>query len=451
MDRVLSDFIQAVRGAEVRVSVAEALEAHEVVRLLGYGDRDALREGLGVTLAKTVDEKGRFFDTFDRYFTAEIFADAAHQAFLPDAEEAPAGDAAGEDATLVERLLAGDRAGLMSALREAVREVGVSEMTLFTQRGIVMQRLMARMGLDRLDQELAQLERSGQGGGDRARRLREGRAYLIDQMKTFVQQQVALYTGASGQALREQALSERRLNKLEEEDAARMTDLVQRLARRLARVHARRAKRAHRGQLDVRRTLRRNMGFDGNLFNIHWRRVRVDKPRVVVICDVSRSVADYTRFLLLFLHSLSEVMDRIRSFTFCADVVEVTDIFAHQPVATALDAAQAAAPIGPTDYGRTLAHLVERHLDAFTPRTTVLFLGDARNNQSDPRADLLKLIAQRSRHLIWLNPEPFVTWNTGDSIISTYKPLCHVVRECASLRQLESAVDEMLRLTTRAS
>jgi uncharacterized protein with von Willebrand factor type A (vWA) domain len=95
--------------------------------------------------------------------------------------------------------------------------------------------------------------------------------------------------------------------------------------------------------------------------------------------------------------------------------------------------------------------LVERHLDAFTPRTTVLFLGDARNNLSDPRADLLKLIAQRSRHLIWLNPEPFVTWNTGDSIISTYKPLCHVVRECASLRQLESAVDEMLRLTTRAS
>lgn len=450
MDRVLSDFIQAVRGAEVRVSVAEALEAHEVVRLLGYGDRDALREGLGVTLAKTVDEKGRFFDTFDRYFTAEIFADAAHQEFLPGAEEAP-GDAPGEDATLVERLLAGDRAGLMSALREAVREVGVSEMTLFTQRGIVMQRLMARMGLDRLDQELAQLERSGQGGSDRARRLRDGRAYLIDQMKTFVQQQVALYTGASGQALSEQALSERRLNKLEEEDAARMTELVQRLARRLARVHARRAKRAHRGQLDVRRTLRRNMGFDGNLFNIHWRRVRVDKPRVVVICDVSRSVADYTRFLLLFLHSLSEVMDRIRSFTFCADVVEVTDIFEHQPVATALDAAQAAAPIGPTDYGRTLAHLVERHLDAFTPRTTVLFLGDARNNLSDPRADLLKLIAQRSRHLIWLNPEPFVTWNTGDSIIATYKPLCHVVRECASLRQLESAVDEMLRLTTRAS
>lgn len=450
MDRVLADFIQAVRGAEVRVSVAEALEAHEVVRLLGYGDRDALREGLGVTLAKTVDEKGRFFDTFDRYFTAEIFADAAHQEFLPGAEEAP-GDAPGEDATLVERLLAGDRAGLMSALREAVREVGVSEMTLFTQRGIVMQRLMARMGLDRLDQELAQLERSGQGGSDRARRLREGRAYLIDQMKTFVQQQVALYTGASGQALREQALSERRLNKLEEEDAARMIELVQRLARRLARVHARRAKRAHRGQLDVRRTLRRNMGFDGNLFNIHWRRVRVDKPRVVVICDVSRSVADYTRFLLLFLHSLSEVMDRIRSFTFCADVVEVTDIFEHQPVATALDAAQAAAPIGPTDYGRTLAHLVERHLDAFTPRTTVLFLGDARNNLSDPRADLLKLIAQRSRHLIWLNPEPFVTWNTGDSIIATYKPLCHVVRECASLRQLESAVDEMLRLTTRAS
>ena len=450
MDRVLADFIQAIRGAQVRVSVAEALEAHEVVRVLGYGDREALREGLGVTLAKTVDEKARFFAAFDRYFTAEAFADADHQDYLATDEGAIALESESEASTLVEQLLRGDRAGLMSSLREAVREVGVSEMTLFTQRGVVMQRLTARMGLDRLDQELAQLERSGQGSSDRARRLREGRAYLIDQMKTFVQQQVALYTGASGEALREQALSERRLNKLEEDDIARMTELTQRLARRLARQHARRARRARRGQLDVRRTLRRNMGFDGELFNIHWRRIRVDRPRVVVICDVSRSVSDYTRFLLLFLHSLSEVMDRIRSFTFCADVVEVTDIFDEQPVATALEAAQAAAPVGPTDYGRTLAHLVERHLDAFTPRTTVLFLGDARNNLGDPRADLLKLIGQRSRHLIWLNPEPFVTWNTGDSIIATYQPLCHVVRECANLKQLEEAVNQMLRLTTRA-
>ncbi|HBG30122.1 MAG TPA: hypothetical protein DDW98_05770, partial [Gammaproteobacteria bacterium] len=346
MDRVLADFIQAVRGAQVRVSVAEALEAHEVVRVLGYGDREVLREGLGVTLAKTVDEKARFFAAFDRYFTAEAFADADHQDYLATDEGAIAPESESEASTLVEQLLRGDRAGLMSSLREAVREVGVSEMTLFTQRGVVMQRLTARMGLDRLDQELAQLERSGQGSSDRARRLREGRAYLIDQMKTFVQQQVALYTGASGEALREQALSERRLNKLEEDDIARMTELTQRLARRLARQHARRARRARRGQLDVRRTLRRNMGFDGELFNIHWRRIRVDRPRVVVICDVSRSVSDYTRFLLLFLHSLSEVMDRIRSFTFCADVVEVTDIFDEQPVATALEAAQGAAPVG---------------------------------------------------------------------------------------------------------
>jgi len=457
MHRTLEDFIQAVRGADIRVSVAETLEAFETVRVVGYQDRQILKDALSVTVAKTWEEKQRFYDAFERFFTSDVFGESALGGAAPtedaqedDLEPHPLLDEAGQD-QIVEMLLSGDKVGLNTALREAARNVGMSNISFFTQRGIYLQRIMRQMGLDAVDRQLALLEDQGQGDSPRAEKLRAARGYFIDQVREFVQTQMKMYSGAATKNLREESLSERNLARVDPEDFDRMRTLVQAMARRLAQVHARRAKRSRRGMIDLRRTLRANMGYDGELFDLRWRRTRIDRPQVVVICDVSRSVAAYSRFLLMFLYSMTEVMSRIRTFTFCSDVAEVSDIMTNSDIAEALLSAQAAAPIGSTDYSRVFQTLGTDYLDAFTSKTMVLILGDGRNNYGEPGAAHLRVLQQRSRQIIWLNPEPPVSWDTGDSVVASYQPFCQMMKECSNLQQLRQSMDTMLRLSMRAA
>lgn len=453
MQQTFERFIQAVRGADIRVSVSEALEAHAAMALLGFEDRQRLKDGLGAVLAKSAAEQRRFEQCFERFFApvppaaapvTEADADAD-----PEAGPAPAAEAGPPAEGLARVLLERDTLALQQAVQRAAAGADIAAMRMVSQRGVFMQRIMRQLGTTELN---ARIEALAQGGRrEEAAALRAGRSWMLNELKAYMRRQVELYTGAAGKSLREAALRERPLAQIDPADHARLRELVQQLARRLANVHARRALRANRGVLDLRRTLRHNMGHGGDIATLHWRRSRIDRPRVVAICDVSRSVADYSQFLLLFLYSLSDALSRLRSFTFCGDVAEVTDIFARQPMAEALPAAQAAAPIGSTDYGRLWQTLVERHLDAFTPRTTVLILGDARNNHLDPGAGALKLLRQRSRELIWLNPEPELDWGTGDSEMDRYRPFCELVRQAGTLAQLEQALDEMLKRSLRAA
>lgn len=447
MQQTFERFIQAVRAAEIRVSVSEALEAHAAMALLGFEDRQRLKDGLGAVLAKSAAEKGRFEQCFERFFRAAPAPGAATSDL--EAAPGPATEAESQAEGLERVLLERDALALQQAVQRAAAGADIAAMRMVSQRGVFMQRIMRQLGMAELN---GRIEALAQGGRrEEAAALRAGRSWMLNELKAYMRQQVELYTGAAGKSLREAALRDRPLAQIDPADHARLSELVQQLARRLASVHARRALRANRGVLDVRRTLRHNMGHGGDIATLHWRRSRIDRPRVVAICDVSRSVADYSQFLLLFLYSLSDALSRLRSFTFCGDVAEVTEIFARQPMAEALPAAQAAAPIGSTDYGQLWQTLTERHLDAFTPRTTVLILGDARNNHLDPGAGALKLLRQRSRELIWLNPEAELDWGTGDSEMERYRPFCELVRQAGTLAQLEQALDEMLKRSLRAA
>lgn len=449
MQQTFERFIQAVRSADIRVSVSEALEAHAAMALLGFEDRQRLKDGLGAVLAKSEAEKLRFEQCFERFFAPAPPAGWADAETDTEAAPNPSAEVESETGGLARVLLERDTLALQQAVQRAAAGADIAAMRMVSQRGVFMQRIMRQLGMAELN---ARIEALAQGGRQKeAAALRAGRTWMLNELKAYMRRQVELYTGAAGRSLREAALRERPLAQIDPADHARLRELVQQLARRLANVHARRALRANRGVLDVRRTLRHNMGHGGDIATLHWRRSRIDRPQVVAICDVSRSVADYSQFLLLFLYSLSDALSRLRSFTFCGDVAEVTDIFARQPMAEALPAAQAAAPIGSTDYGRLWQTLTERHLDAFTPRTTVLLLGDARNNHLDPGTGALKLLRQRSRELIWLNPEPELDWGTGDSEMDRYRPFCELVRPAGTLAQLEQALDEMLKRSLRAA
>ena len=178
-----------------------------------------------------------------------------------------------------------DQAALQAAMAEAASAAGVQEARLFTQQGMFSRRIIEAMGLDDLDASIRQA-RDG-GDAERAEKLQQGRAQLFEDIHDFVERQIAMRTKNAGRLLREEALSRIRLSNLDRSDMNIMRNLIRKLAKRLASRHSRRRRKAQRGMLDVRQTLRRNLSFDGALFNLAWRRTKVERPKLIVLCDVS--------------------------------------------------------------------------------------------------------------------------------------------------------------------
>ena len=168
----------------------------------------------------------------------------------------------------------------------------------------------------------------------------------------------------------------------------------------------------------------------------------------MILCDVSRSVEAVARFMLLFLYCLNEEVAKIRSYIFCSNLVCVSAIFEGFGVDEALERLQRGVGLeirfGRTDYGRAFEDFREQWLHQVTNRTTILILGDARNNYGDPRTDILSLLHERARRLIWLNPEPPNFWGTGDSEMRRYLPYCYLARECSTVNHLQRVVDYLL-------
>jgi len=195
----------------------------------------------------------------------------------------------------------------------------------------------------------------------------------------------------------------------------------------------------------VRQTLRRNLSFDGALFNLAWRRAKVERPKLIVLCDVSGSVAAVSRFFLMFLYSLDEVMPRTRSFVFSNRAGEISDMMRDGDVDQVMEQALRAYGGGSTDYWQSMQDLAEAVLDKVDHRTTLMILGDARSNFGDPGHKVLKEFHERARRVIWLNPEPEATWNGGDSEMKRMGAYCTQVQVCNSIRHVERVLDDLLR------
>ena len=448
MVRPLEDFIRALRAAEVRVSVAEAMEAHEVAAHLGFADRTLLKDGLSLTLAKTFNEKQRFDDSFELFFARDQFHNIT--AKPGDANDAPEPqDNTGND--LADMLLNDDREGLAAAMEDAGRAAGVGNIRFRTQVNFMARRMVDQMGLAELERLIAQVARGDIPGGDAlATELEVQRSRLIEEGRAFVERQYELYGRFTGQQLREEFLERTPLAAVDRRDYQRMNTLIRRMARKLASKYRARHKRTRRGHLDVRRTLRVNMAHDAILFETVWKQKRIERPKVVVIVDVSRSVATAAQFLLMFLYNLNEALSDLRSFAFSSSLVAVDDILNTNGLDEAIPKVLDKIGFMSTDYGRALDDLKSEFADTIDRRTTVIILGDARSNYGDPRADVMRWINQRARRVVWLNPEPETFWGTGDSEMRRYRPYCHVAKTCRTIKDLERVVDDILRSQTRA-
>ena len=223
-----------------------------------------------------------------------------------------------------------------------------------------------------------------------------------------------------------------------------MRSLIRKIARRLRERYSKPRKRQRRGHLDVRRTLRRNAAWGSIPFLTAWKRKHRDRPKIVALCDVSGSVARVSDFFLLLIHSLHEVVDDVRSFAFSGHLIEVSDILEKKTPEAAMAEIMSKVGFGSSDYGSSFADFEDEWMSAVTPQTTVIVLGDARSNNLDPRADILRRIAERSKRVVWLNPEGRMAWGFGDSEMPRYATFCSVVRQCATAKQLERAVSDIV-------
>ncbi len=481
MDRTLAHFIAALRNAEVRISPAETLDAMSTVDLVGYRDRAFLKNSLSLVLPKTADEKDTFDTTFDQFFS---FEDVSPQAAFAagDGEdgageggegqgEGSGGKGAGggrrkskfaaseeeeedlgpgemaEPRSALGRLLMLDGTVELSVrMADAAREAKLEEIQVFTQKGLYTRKIMDAMGLADLMREIGDLRQS-HGLSERrlGQELKKRRDALREQVRDYVERQFLLYADATGRRLREELLQRVKLSNVEHRNFRLIQEIVFRMAKKLVALHSRRRKVFKRGSLHVPRTLRHNMSYDGSIFDLHWKSVKVDRPKVFAICDVSGSVSSYARFMLMFLYSLEEVMPKVRSFAFSSDLAEVTELFERNKLEDAIAKTLRDYSGGATDYGQAFADFRKLCLGDVDNRTTIVILGDARNNYGDPRTDILKEMYDRAKRVIWLNPESRGTWHTGDAEMRKYTAYVHQADECNSLMHLNRVVGNLLR------
>lgn len=443
MQRTLENFLRALKAVEVQITPAEAIDAHRAVAEIGYADRELLRDSLCATLAKSAAEVEHFDHCFDNFFARQEFSASETLESAGDADDDDSGGSA-----LAAMILSGDATGLAHAMEVAAAKIEATNIRAATQRRPFTRRILDAMGIDAVEKRIADLHRrGGERDGDLADRLAKGRKALMDDASRFVDRQYDLYAKENGRRTREDLLADKNMtgDRIDPDDFQMMKSLVRRMAKRLAAKYSRQQKRSRKGVLDVRRTLRKSMGYGGVPFEMVWKTETIEKPKLVVLCDVSKSVAAAAHFLLLFLYSLNEVVESMHAYAFSGRCVPVDDILDESNVEVAIKSVLDRIGYQQTDYGRSLEDFCLEHLSDLDRRTTVFILGDARSNHADPRLDLIRAIQKRSRAIIWLNPEPESFWGSGDSVMKVYSRFTAVTKQCATLGQLERIIEDVLR------
>ncbi len=454
-------FVEALRTAGLQVSLAEDLDAVRAMTAVGLDDREALRAGLAATLLKRQQHRPSFDQIFDLFFPPMLGHGAAHvadadpDAEAPTREQAEAALSALRD-EITQALVQGDDAAAQALAVQGVEQYGAMPGRTPGMSAWSSYNTLQRLNPDILVSRLAAALR--EGGTDRAPRSDElAMLTATRQVDTFrrrveadVRRRIAEDKGADyvAETTLRPTLDQIAFTSARRSDIEEMRREIYPLARRLA---ARLAKEQHakrRGPLDFRRTVRASISTGGVPLTTYHRPRRPHRTELVVLCDVSGSVANFAQFTLLLVYALREQFGKVRAFTFVDDVTEVTGDFL--PGADLADtmtrlaaSARKASLWGRTNYGRSFDQFQARYADAIGPKTSLLILGDARSNYGDPGLVSLRAMVDGSRHAWWLNPEHTRQWGSGDSAAPDYLAVLPMV-ECRNLTQLTEFVHDLL-------
>jgi hypothetical protein len=448
-------FVEALRDAGLPVSLAESLDAVAALQELGVGERERVRASYAATLVKRQTHRPGFDQVFDLFWPA-LVGEGGFETGLdgppqppgagdgppqpPDAGDGPpqppgSGDGPEALAQFRERLAAAlaeeDADSLAAMAREAVQRFG-----LIRGRGPGEQRWSSYNVTNRVAPEEL---------GSEPSRVRAFEALV----ESEVRRRAAEVRGPRHVARHtvKPAIEQVDFTSARKADLELMRREIQPLARRLA-TRVSHEQHARRGRaLDFRRTVRASMSSGGVPLETRHKPKRPGRTDLVVLCDVSGSVASFAGFTLMLVFALREQFNRVRAFTFVDEIHEVTDRFTPgaDPARTMADLAASAHHAslwGRTNYGRAFTRFAEQYADALTPRTNLLVLGDARSNHTDLALPVVKDLVHAARHSWWLNPEHHRSWNTGDSAAREYGRLVAMV-ECRNLVQLGEFVHDL--------
>jgi uncharacterized protein with von Willebrand factor type A (vWA) domain len=447
-------FLEALRAAGLPVSLAEDLDAVAALSVLDWDRRETVRTAYAATLVKKQSQRPTFDALFDVYFP-RLVGDGAGAPGGDETEPAAVRDDAGALTEVRDRAVAaltvGDEQALLALAAEMVgrfgampgRGPGLSSWSAYT----ALQRVAPAQLVGRLVDALV-----AEGRHDDEARREAGRRVdaLTGLVEADARRRIAEEKGprhVADLALRP-AIDRLDFTAARRADLERMRREIYPLARRLATRLAREHHARRRGPLDFRRTVRASVSTGGVPLTTHHRPKRPHRTELVVLCDVSGSVASFAQFTLLLVHALSDQLGSVRAFTFVDDVHEVTEHFrpgadpAEVQAALAASAGHAAL-WGRTSYGRAFRVFEERYADALGPKASLLVLGDARSNHSDLEVEVLRRLVRSARHAWWLNPEHRRHWDTGDSAASRYGEVVPMV-ECRNLAQLAEFVHDVL-------
>ncbi len=460
----LVGFVEALRGQGISVGPSETVDAGRVMATLGLGNREVLREGLACAVLRRPDHRDTYDAMFDLWWPAALGA----RAVVTDEEAAsaetdlqlPADDVEAMRQMLVDLLVDNpDLADLDERLLAMVAQIVEAYGRYSSSRGPSYSSYQAlkAMALDQLEgrllagllapygdeptptqqqitkalaaQKITQLRQMVDAETKRRTAEQLGRdhvqMYGIPQLSENVE-----FLRASGEQLRQ------------------MRRVVAPLARTLATRLAARRRRARSGAIDLRKTLRKSMSTGGVPIDVVLRKPRPARPELVVLCDVSGSVAGFSHFTLLLVHALRQQFSRVRVFAFIDTTDEVTHLFGPDAdLAVAIQRITREAGVytrdGHSDYGNAFSSFLTAHPNVLSPRSSLLVLGDGRTNYRDPATDVLAHMVTASRHAHWLNPEPKHLWGSGDSAVPRYEEVI-TMHECRSAKQLAAVIDQLL-------
>jgi len=460
----LVGFVESLRARGIGVGPSETVDAGRVMSVLDLLDREALREGLAASLLRRPTHRRTFDSLFDLWFPAVIGERAVAEI---DAEDAalPRDDEGNVDIDAVRELLAEFLSDGSSASQELMRllarEIAEQLGRYETRSGPAYSSYQAMREVSP-DTLLAKILHGLLGGAEGAEVATD---FQTEVAKRTARERIAEFRRAVEEEVRRRTAERVGKDKVaassvpriaeqvdflraRSDEMAELRRTVTPLARRLASRLAARRRRSRRGTIDLRRTLRRSMSTGGVPINLEQRKPRPGRPELVVLCDVSGSVAGFSHFTLLLVNALREQFSRVRVFAFVDMTDEVTRFFetggdlagamirmTHEAELVAFD--------GHSDYGNALGTFAERFGDCLTARSSLLVLGDARTNYRDPNLAVLRRLNSVAKHAYWLNPEPRSQWGTGDSAAEHYAAVIPM-HECRTAEQLAGVVSRLL-------
>jgi uncharacterized protein with von Willebrand factor type A (vWA) domain len=470
----LSGFVKELRTAGIPVSLTENLDAMEALRHIPLEDRDAFKYALAATLVKNNAHWKAFETVFEVYFSMrgrEYKLTGDETSAVDEMIQDILGSREGESASggtegltpeqlaelLFKALMDGNDAMLRAIARAAVtryagmepgRPVGGTYYLYRTLRQLDLDSVLDRMmntARDRAPGDLTELEER------LAKEEYEARLdALRREIEAEIRRRLVADRGAEAVAksLRKPLPEDIDFMHASREELVALRKAIAPLTRKLAVRLARKRRHGRKGPLDFRSTMRHSLSYGGVPADPKFRYPRPSKPEIVVIADISGSVAAFARFTLQMVYAISSQFSRVRSFVFIDGIDEVTDYFkATEDIGAAIHRINTEADViwvdGHSDYGHAFETFWERWGKDINPKTTVLLLGDARNNYHAAQAWVLAEMSKKARHVYWLNPEPRSYWDTGDSIVSQYATHCDGAYECRNLKQLERFVETL--------